>query len=171
MINIRRAKKYCCEDISKIENYDKAIADETQTWQCHHRAEILPCGRFSRKDLDKHDLLFKQPAERLVFLTEYEHKSLHKNHLGYKHSIDTKNKISLAKKGKTSNRKGKKMSIESREKLKKSLTGRKLSFSHIQKLKNKIWANNGVVSKMFDQNCVPAGWSLGRISWKKEISL
>ena len=30
-------KKYCCEDPSLIENYDKAIADTTQTWEIHHR--------------------------------------------------------------------------------------------------------------------------------------
>ena len=36
MINV---KKFCCEDISKIENYAAAIADTTQTWECHHRME------------------------------------------------------------------------------------------------------------------------------------
>ena len=25
-------KRYCCEDISLIENYDKAVADNTQIW-------------------------------------------------------------------------------------------------------------------------------------------
>ena len=29
MIDETRAKKYCYEDISKIENYDKAVADQT----------------------------------------------------------------------------------------------------------------------------------------------
>ena len=29
MINETQAKKYCCEDISNIENYDKAVADKT----------------------------------------------------------------------------------------------------------------------------------------------
>ena len=33
------ASKYCCEDISLIENYDKAIEDKTQYWHCHHRLE------------------------------------------------------------------------------------------------------------------------------------
>ena len=40
MINEHNAKKFCKEDISKIENYDKAIADTTQVWDCHHRTEI-----------------------------------------------------------------------------------------------------------------------------------
>ena len=37
MINEKRAKSYCKDDISLIENYDKAIADNTQVWHCHHR--------------------------------------------------------------------------------------------------------------------------------------
>lgn len=36
-LDYRHAKLWCCEDISKIENYDKAIADKTQTWVCHHK--------------------------------------------------------------------------------------------------------------------------------------
>ena len=40
MINEYQAKRYCKEDLSKIENYDKAIADTSQIWDCHHRTEI-----------------------------------------------------------------------------------------------------------------------------------
>lgn len=57
-----RTKRYCCEDISRIENYEKAIADETQIWHCHHRAEILPCGRYSQDDLKRHGLYWHVPA-------------------------------------------------------------------------------------------------------------
>lgn len=110
MINIKRAKKYCCEDISKIENYGKAIADETQTWQCHHRAEILPCGRFSILDLKQYDLYFSQPADRLIFLTQATHTSLHSKDYkkikalhdawrGKHHSSKTKKKMSERAKG------------------------------------------------------------------------
>lgn len=106
MINERKVRSYCCEDISLIENYDKAVADKTQTWQCHHRAEILSCGRFSRSDLEKHGLLFNRPANELVFLTQFEHKSIHKNHLGHKHSHESKLKMSLSKRGKPGYRKG-----------------------------------------------------------------
>lgn len=35
MICIYTVKKFCKEDPSMIENYDKAIADKTQTWDCH----------------------------------------------------------------------------------------------------------------------------------------
>ena len=70
-------KKYCCEDPSLIENYDKAIADTTQRWEIHHRVEILPCGRFSRDDLKKFGLYYKRPASELIFLTSSAHQQLH----------------------------------------------------------------------------------------------
>ena len=31
--------KICCEDISLIENYESAISDKTEMWDCHHRLE------------------------------------------------------------------------------------------------------------------------------------
>ena len=37
MICEHYARKFCCEDISLIENYALAVADTTQTWDCHHR--------------------------------------------------------------------------------------------------------------------------------------
>lgn len=41
MINEKQAKKYCRDDLSKIENYEQAIADTTRTWHLHHRNAIL----------------------------------------------------------------------------------------------------------------------------------
>ena len=70
-------KKYCCEDPSLIENYDKAISDTTQIWEIHHRGEVLPCGRFSRDDLKKFGLYYNRPASELIFLTSSEHQRLH----------------------------------------------------------------------------------------------
>ena len=78
MISETTVKKFCCEDISLIENYDKAIADQTQTWDCHHRGEILPCGRFKAKHLKKFNLYYNRPACELIFLTHDEHTRLHK---------------------------------------------------------------------------------------------
>ena len=97
MINEKYAKNFCCEDISLIENYDKAIADMTQTWHCHHRGEILPCGRFSVDDLKKFGLYYKRPAAELIFLTHSEHRRLHLK--GVPLSEDHKKAISDAKKG------------------------------------------------------------------------
>lgn len=163
MINAEKLKAYCSEDISYIENYDKAIADKVQTWQCHHRAEVLPCGRYSVNDLKKFNLYYKRPACELVLLTEFEHKSLHKNHTGKKQTFGTKLKISLSKRGKPSNRKGTHHTEEAKMKISIGLSGRHLSEEHKAKLKNKVWANNGTISKMFDRDFVPPNWTLGRI--------
>ena len=97
MINEKTAKTFCCEDLSLIENYDKAIADTKQTWECHHRGEILPCGKFSVDDLKKFGLYFNRPAAELIFLTPTEHNRLHKK--GVPKSEATKKAISESLKG------------------------------------------------------------------------
>ena len=90
-------KKYCCEDPSLIENYDKAISDTTQIWEIHHRGEVLPCGRFSRDDLKKFGLYYNRPASELIFLTSSEHQRLHLK--GVQKSEATKKAISDGLKG------------------------------------------------------------------------
>lgn len=97
MINEFYAKSYCSDDISIIENYDMAVTDTTQTWDCHHRGEILPCGRFSRDDLKKFGLYYKRPAAELIFLTKAEHTHLHNN--GVPKSEEHKKALSEALKG------------------------------------------------------------------------
>ena len=97
MICKKTAKSFCCEDLSLIENYELAINDTTQTWDCHHRGEILPCGRFSADDLKKFGLYYKRPASELIFLTQSEHRQLHFK--GVPLNEDHKKAISDAKKG------------------------------------------------------------------------
>lgn len=77
MIKIQNVKSYCCEDFRLIENYELAINDHTQMWECHHRGEVLPCGRFSRDDLKKFGLYYNRPAIELIFLTPTAHRQLH----------------------------------------------------------------------------------------------
>lgn len=96
MIDERRAKLYCKEDISKIENYDKAIADTTQTWHCHHRTEIW--WNCTRKELIENECYYNRKACELIFLTPAEHKSLH--HKGKHFSAEFRKKMSKANKGK-----------------------------------------------------------------------
>ena len=74
MICEKSAKKYCCEDLSLIENYELAINDTTQTWDCHHRRESI----YSAKDLIEIGEYWKRSAAELIFLTPFEHNSLHK---------------------------------------------------------------------------------------------
>ena len=96
-----RAKDYCCEDISLIENYEQALNDQTQVWDCHHRLEI-ELG-LSAAELIKQGLYWNRPASELIFLTKSEHMSLHKKgnngRLGTHHSEETRAKIGAASKG------------------------------------------------------------------------
>lgn len=85
MINENYAKKFCKEDITLIENYDKAIADNSQTWECHHRDEVkvLPSSVVvirSKQDLLNNDRYYNCPANELIFLTKSEHSRLHSLH-------------------------------------------------------------------------------------------
>lgn len=99
MINKRQAKKYCKEDISKIENYDKAVADTSQTWDLHHRTEIW--WNCTAKDLIENECYYHRKACELIFLTKAEHASLHtKGKKRRPFSEETKRKMSVAKKGK-----------------------------------------------------------------------
>ena len=114
------SKKYAtrfCKEYWNIENYDKAIADKTQVWHCHHRRETV----LSRKDLIEIGEYYNRPACELIFLTQAEHRRIHmkgnKINLGKHHSEAAKKKMSES-------RKGKPMSEERKKKLSESLKGK-----------------------------------------------
>ena len=115
MINESQAKKFCKDEISKIENYDKAINDTTQTWEIHHRLELTLDGEFahSREELKRLGMYYNRPYFELIFFTKSEHRRLHKRgnnnpfygkhlkgknspHYGKHHSEDARQKISEA---------------------------------------------------------------------------
>ena len=94
MIDEKVARKYCKEDISKIKNYELAIADTIQTWVCHHiLGEII-----TRQQLLEHDFYYDVPPCMLKFVTKAEHNRLHRK--GKHHSEESLNKMSEAHKGK-----------------------------------------------------------------------
>ena len=150
MINIKRFKlkkdgtlyKYCfCGMPELIEGYDKAFADEAQTWDCHHRLETHNSdGERRLVDISKPELIalgmyYDRPPEELIFLKSAEHKSLHNKseewkrklseaHKGKRLSEETRKKISEANKGKLSCNKGKRLSEETRKKISESLKGK-----------------------------------------------
>ena len=123
MISKKYTKMLCKEDISKIENYDKAVADTTQIWVLHHRDEckILPSGIKvirSSAELKENGHYYNCPANELIFLTGSEHTRLHnmfrsevsevseetrkkmsESHKGLKHTEETRKKMSEAHKG------------------------------------------------------------------------
>lgn len=117
MISTKSLKRYCCEDIRNIENYEEAVADKTQLWECHHRLEIFMMWRISKHSLKESGLYYNQPANRLILLPHSEHLKLHK---GFKKSKEAIRRIAEAKRGK-------KLSEEHRRNLSESLKGKKKS--------------------------------------------
>ena len=170
MINKYQVLNFCKEDISKIKNYDKAIADTTQTWECHHMTETW--WNCSRQDLIDNECYYNRKACELIFLTKAEHRRLHykgralteetrrkmsESHKGHSVSDESRRKISETKKGQPSPMKGK---IHSEESL------RKMSESHkghppTKGSKGMHWYNNGKVNK-FSYEC-PEGYIKGRL--------
>lgn len=123
-------KRYC-KDYTKIENYEKAVADTSQRWVVHHRLEThfsdgtpRPTNAFlSYKELLALEVYFNRPAEELIFLTDTEHKKLHgkdqqraffRSKKGRKLSEETKAKLSAAHKGKPKTEEWKRKIAEAR---------------------------------------------------------
>lgn len=77
----REVKKYCCEDISKIENYHDALSDLNNVWHCHHKLELCDGKINSKKFLVKNGLYYNRPANELIFLSPKNHTLLHREHL------------------------------------------------------------------------------------------
>lgn len=113
----KKAYLYCV-DITKVENYDKAIADNTQTWHCHHRNESY----YTSDDLIRLGLYYNCPPCELIFVTAKEHCKMkhigNKGAAGRKLSEETKRKLSEAHKGKH-------LSEETRQKMSKIHKGKK----------------------------------------------
>lgn len=69
-----------CENgkIHLIENYDMAVSDENEMWECHHRLEIQDDGtELSSRELKERGLYWKRPPNELIFLRRKDHRKLH----------------------------------------------------------------------------------------------
>ena len=104
-------KSCYCRQPELIENYSKAIADNSEIWACHHRLETHNSNGERRlvdilgAELIALDLYYDRPPEELIFLTQSEHMRLHR--IGKPgamkdkhHSEETKRKMSESHKGK-----------------------------------------------------------------------
>lgn len=76
MISKVNASKYCCEDISLIENYEEAVSSK-ELYHCHHRLEIQGDKCYFAKELKQLNLYYGRPANELIFLSASAHKDLH----------------------------------------------------------------------------------------------
>ena len=115
MISKRRSELYCCDNISLIENYELAINDNSQIWECHHRLEIQNGIFKSDVELKKENLYYKRPASELIFLTHSEHKKLHCDNPNYRKLK------SIQQNGINNNRYGKHLNDNVKNKISKSL--------------------------------------------------
>ena len=163
-----------CKNYQDIENYEKALADNFKNWEVHHRLETHNSdGERRLVDITRDELLalgmyWHRPAEELIFLTTSEHNTLHhkgkliseehkkkvseaskgnKHALGYRHSKETRKKISDAHKGKH-------RSDETKKKIAEANKGNK-------NVRGTRWYNNGKISKRAKE--CPDGFVPGRI--------
>ena len=144
MICIKTVKNFCNGDITKIENYEKAI-NNIQTWDCHHRKETDE--GLSRKQLKELGLYYDRPSNELIFLTKSEHRSLH--HKDKPKSEEQKQKQSELMKGKpkseehkqkiSESMKGKPKSEETRQRISESKKG----FIPFNTGKHRVYDENG----------------------------
>lgn len=134
---------FCCEDISLIENYEKAVNDQTQTWDCHHRLETDE--NKSQQQLIDEDRYYNRPAKELIFLTRSEHANMH--YKGTHRSKETKRKISEKMNG----------THRSEETKRKISEGRKRKNS----AKGRMYINNGIDNKMIYESELEYYLSIG----------
>ena len=151
MINLRTSKDYC-KDFTKIENYDLAIADKTQTWECHHRNEKF----YSEQELKELGLYYDCPPCELIFLNvENHHKEYHK---GRQHTKEWNEKISIANKGQyafgeKNNFYGKHHTEESKRKMSEAKKGNQNGKGHkhsLEELQRMSEAKKGKHWKLID---------------------
>lgn len=124
---ISKSIKKLCKDFTKIENYEKAIAD-SKMWEPHHRLETHNSDGekrlvdLSTKELIALGMYYDRQAEELIFMTRAEHTRLHKK--GSKRSEEYKRKISEALKGEKHPLYGTHLSEETKKKISDACKGK-----------------------------------------------
>ena len=187
-MDLKYYKRFCKEP-EKIENFEKAAADNFVGWCCHHRLQTWTSdGERRAVDITAAELIalgmyYNRPANELIFLTSSEHMSLHmkckdRSRKGKKLSEETRKKISETLKGHPSWNKGKSLSEEHKKKLSAAKKGKpsNMKGKHLsEEAKNKIsesrkgntnvrgtrWYNNGKIN-VRAKKC-PDGFILGML--------
>lgn len=79
------------DDFSKIENFQKAKADNFQNWVIHHRLEThdsdgnIRAVFLTKAELIALDIYYNRPPEKLIYMTRAEHCRLHNISKGKSH--------------------------------------------------------------------------------------
>lgn len=153
---------YCTEP-EKIENFEKALADNFVGWVCHHRLQTWTSDGdrrlvdISAAELKALGMYYDRPPEELIFMTKAEHSKLHSKGehnpmYGNKHSEETRKKMSCswdydkhfsdetkermseAKKGEKNSFYGKRHTEETKKRISEKKKGKK----HSKETKNKM---------------------------------
>ena len=175
MLNETQVKRYCCEDISRIVGYVKAV-NSPDVWVCHH---LLENKGYTHKELISKHLYYGRPASELVLLPKKAHRKLHftilrpdslkseswkqklrEYHTGKPLSEEHKRKIGLSCKN---------PSEETRQKLSKVWLGRKHTDETKQKMREtalnrseELNKKNSEAVKMAERKEVDAYWAYKR---------
>ena len=174
-----RAKDYCCEDISNIENYYVAL-HSMEEYDCHHRLEshdengVVREKFITKDDLKKIGRYYNVPASELIFIPRSEHIRMHS--LNRWNNADFKNKSSESMKGNKNPFYGKHHSKDTLERIRstkeKNGTLHKSPFEgqcHSEESRKKMseakkgrhWYNNGEISTLCFE--CPDGFKPGRV--------
>lgn len=164
---IRKSIERICKDYTKIENYDKAIADDSQIWDCHHRNECF----YTEDELKSLGLYYNCPPCELIFLSRKEHSNWpHKGKNEYykkligrtpwnkdgRLSEETKRKISQTLEG--THHESRPCKDETKNKISKTLKSKGIT---PPSQKGKHWYTNGIINKL----CItcPDGFRPGQV--------
>lgn len=119
-----------CKDVTKIENYSKAVLD-TQVWDCHHRLEThyLKNGKWIERNKDeqitkeqliKDGLYYNVEPCMLIFIRQDEHRRLH--YKGRHHTEEAKEHMRL---GAQNRKRPESFTEEHKQHISESLKGKK----------------------------------------------
>ena len=117
-MSLKHYKYICKDDISLVENYDLALADNFKGWVLHHRLETkCPIFKPTCQQLIDNGLYYGRPANELIFMRREDHLSLHHKGKTVSNSEEARRKMSEAHKGKRPSNYGKRLSEETRRRM------------------------------------------------------
>ena len=179
----KRKLRKVCRNYEQVENYEKAIADEENKWEMHHRRETDE--NKSRQHLIDEGKYYDVDPSELIFLTRAEHNKIH--NIRKHHSEETRKKMSEAqsnrseetRKKMSENHKGmlgKTHSEETRKKMSENSAKYWLGKQKPEEAKKKLSAsikglkywNNGKIS-IRAKEC-PEGFTKGRLKYKRNAN-
>lgn len=76
--NIKKAKEYCRDDITRIPGYEEALKSD-QRYEIHHIFELTINGEYakSHKELKRLGLYYQRPYFELQWISISKHRSMH----------------------------------------------------------------------------------------------